>query len=684
MEQDERIRALGAELQRRFQQYLIDRRLLELKWMRALRQYLGIYDPEIEAQLDPNRSKAYPKVTRTKIISTLSRLMHMMFPANERNWSLKPSPIPDLDPNEVEQAIQQAIQTRQEAGLPGGPSEAEVEEAVMKLASDRANNMALLIDDELTELGGDQTLDYISLCRKVVLSGLIYGVGLLHGPFVRSETFARWRGQADGTFAQQDETRYKPQFEHIRVWDWYPDLTAKTLKSGDGYFLRHILSRPQLRKLAERPDFMPEPIRKYLKDHNAGNFKQQTWELEIKVLGIKSNVNDAGLGRGKYELISWHGYISGHDLKAAGEDIPDEQLADDFDAEVWFIDDVVIKAQLNPWAMLNADVDTLHAFIYDDDDSQPTGNGLAQILRDSQMTVSSSTRMMLDNASVVCGPNVEINMDLIDRELTDIGAIEAYKRWYRTGTGPEAQYPAVRSITFDSHIAELMEIIKYHMDLADMESFVNPANQGDMANMPSEAMRTMGGASMIHANAALPFRDVVRNFDVFTQSVIYSLVQFNRKFRNDEKLYGDYNVIAKGATSLIAKEVRGIQLDSFSATLAPQDEIYVDRKALLRERAAVRDVEVGDILVSDEEVKRRQDAQNQAQAAQQQMMDEATKAEIRKTLADAVKALTQADKNTATAQVSRVNAMLDSLERGLNGQSERDAGTAESPVRSAA
>jgi hypothetical protein len=677
--ENDRIQALGHELQSRFTQYLYDRRLLELKWMRSLRQYLGIYDPEIEAQLDPNRSKAYPKVTRTKIISTLARLMHMMFPANERNWSLEPSPVPDLDPNDVDLAIQKATQTRQLMQLSGMPSDEEVQEAIYQLAKERAEDMARILDDQLTEIGGDQTRDYIGLCRKVVLSGLQYGVGLLQGPFVREEKYTQWQGQASGSFAPTEAIRYKPQYETISVWDWYPDLTGKTLKSGDGYFLRHIMSRHQVRKLADRPGFMSDVILKYLQDNKAGNFKQQTWEMEIKVLGIKSNVNDAGLGRGKYELISWHGYISGHDLKAAGEDIADDQLSDDFQSEVWLLDGKVISAQINPWLAINADVDTLHVFIYDEDDSQPTGNSLAQILRDSQMTVASSTRMMLDNASIICGPQVEINTDLL-RQDQDISSIEAYKRWYREGTGPEAQWPAVRQIEFNSHITELMEIIKYHMDLADMESFVNPANQGDIANMPSEAMRTMGGASMIHSNAALPFRDVVRNFDTFTESVIYSLVQFNRKFNGQAKIYGDYNVIARGATSLIAKEVRGIQLDTFAATLSPQDELYVDRKALLRERAAVRDVEVGNILVSDEEVLRRQEAQQQAQQAQQQLQEETIRAEVRKTLAEAVKNLTQADKNKASAETSRVNAMLDALERGLHGeQPNADTGSKKKP-----
>jgi hypothetical protein len=47
---------LGAELLSRFKQYESDRRLAELKWERSARQYLGVYDNEVERQIDKNRS----------------------------------------------------------------------------------------------------------------------------------------------------------------------------------------------------------------------------------------------------------------------------------------------------------------------------------------------------------------------------------------------------------------------------------------------------------------------------------------------------------------------------------------------------------------------------------------------------------------------------------------------------
>ena len=52
-----------------FDTFSNDRFHAERRWLRNLRQYLGIYDPEIERTLANGRSKAYPKLTRVKCLT---------------------------------------------------------------------------------------------------------------------------------------------------------------------------------------------------------------------------------------------------------------------------------------------------------------------------------------------------------------------------------------------------------------------------------------------------------------------------------------------------------------------------------------------------------------------------------------------------------------------------------------
>ena len=97
----DKLRGVGQRLQAQFLNYERDRRLAELRWAKSARQYLGIYDPEVESQIEKNRSKAYPKLTRVKCVSMLSRLMNLLFPSNEKNWTVTNTPVPNLSEEDL-------------------------------------------------------------------------------------------------------------------------------------------------------------------------------------------------------------------------------------------------------------------------------------------------------------------------------------------------------------------------------------------------------------------------------------------------------------------------------------------------------------------------------------------------------------------------------------------------------
>lgn len=662
------LRQLGQELNSLFTTYAGDRRLTELKWMRNLRQYLGIYDPDIESELGRNRSRAYPRITRVKCISVLSRIMNLMFPGNERNWELKASPSAEMDPDDVAAAVQELVALRQADGLEPEVTMEFVDAAVQRLAEKRADKLSLLIDDQLTEIGGDQTLDYISLNRKVAQSGIMYGLGVMRGPYVREEKKVQWSPE-EGGFVPRERTIYKPQYDFLSVWDFYPDMSSKTLP-GEGYFIRMVMGRSELRKLANREDFFGDQIKKYLKQNTQGNYSPKEFETELRSMGTKANVNDIKSDpQGKYELIVWNGPISATKLTQVGVQVPDAMQADDVEAEIWMVEGNVIKADINAWRKMGVDVKTVHCFVFDEDDTSPIGNGLPNVVRDSQMSVCAATRMSLDNASVTCGPNLEVNTSLM-RADQDLTAIEAYKIWYRDDDQATAQYPAVRKVEIDGHLVELRQMIEMFMQFADMETFVGPATGGDLEKTPSEPMRTAAGASMLRSDAALPFKDIVRNFDFFTQSVILSLVQFNRKFNPNLAPEGDYCVVARGATSLIAKEVRGMQLDVLATTLTEDERDHIDDRKFVEQRFAVRDMT--SLLVSAEEAKRKKMARQQAAAMMGELQAETGKAEIRKTLAEAFKNITQGQKNSAAADAQTSNAALAILQAGMDDETDKE------------
>lgn len=663
------LKRMGAILQSRFTQYENDRRPQELKWMRNLRQWLGEYDPEVKNSMGPIRSRAYPKLTRVKVISMVARLMNLLFPASEKNWGIRPSPVPNLPADVLAAAVNEVFKTTPaaaDAAMAGEEMptdlDAKLEKAILDIAKRRAERLENTVEDQLAELGGSKEMDYVTLCREVLMSGVLYSLGVLKGPFVRETKCSKWRRNLLGGIEVYEDVKFRPMFQCVNVWDYYPDMSARTFSEMDGQFERHVMSRHQLRALADRSDFFGEVIRDYLNRTQQGNYRARPFETDLHTAGVASNVNRTG--GNKFEVIEWTGYDSGHTLKLAGFDIPDDQLNAEIEINFWMLEDEVIKADVSPWADMGENRVTMyHQFVYEKDDTALTGNGLPNVIRDSQMGVCAAARMVLDNGGVTSLSQFEVNTRLL-RPDQDLGTIAPGKIWYRDDDGQSAQYPAIREIKIDSHIVELKQIVEMFSAFADQESFINPATGGDVQKMPSEPFRSAAGASMLKGDLALPFKDAIRNFDGFTISVISAMIAFNRQFNDDAETRGDYAPVARGSSSLVAKEVRGIQLDQYVQLMPAQEQAYVNWYSLARERAKVRDLPVDDVLVSKADADQIDTSNRDASAKESLVQERIIEATVKKLLSEVLKNLTQADKNQTTAEATQAKAILEVLEGG--------------------
>jgi hypothetical protein len=653
---------LGVRMGDQFEQYKKDRREAEQQWLRNLRQVKGVYDPEIADLIPDDQSTAYPKITRTKVIGTVARLMEMLFPQTEKNWAIAPSPLPNLSEPDLQVVLDGLTAPGEDGQTPPDPATPQIEEAVFKYAKLKSERMSKEIDDQLIEL------DYITLARKIIFSGVQYSIGILKGPMVKQREGRTWKKNAiTARLEAITVKKLMPFYEAVSVWDWYPDISAKEFEQMDGSYQRHIMSRNQFAELGKRPDFKADVIKKWLRDNTVGNYKELDWETELRVKADRKNLTDLA-GR-KYEIWEWWGFVSGHDLKACGVPIPDDQLDLELEANLWGIGKTLIKHKLNPY---DEDIRPFHLFVYEEDDINLTGNGLPQTVRDSQMAIGEASRMLLDNASVVCGDMVEINTDLlIPGQSLDI---HARKAWLREGTGSDASLQAVRPIALNSHIDSLTGIINLFMGFADMETALPPPAMGDPSKGGSEALRTTGGMSMLMGAAALPIRDTVRNFDKFTVSFIRSLYYWNMEFNSNEDIKGDYQVVARGSTSLIAKEVRATSLDQFSMTLTDDERMEVNTRKLLEERMKSRDLPL-DVLDDPKNVEERRSRQAQAQ---QQLADEQSRkleAEVKKLVSAAFKDIAQANAAQTGANVDTFNAIVEGVTSANTAQLE--AGAAE-------
>ena len=653
----ERMRKLGQTLRGRFAHYVKARQTTELQWLRNVRQFIGEYDPQILQNLSPEQSRAYPRLTRVKVLSLVARLHALLFPAGEKNWSIEASPVPVL-PQEV---LSKVLVDWMQANPQAVATQDELDRIVKTTAEDIARRMTTVVSDQLGDTSAYGTADYQALVRDVMFSATLYNCGVLKGPMTIAETGAQLVVDDNGVPQVVETDMYRPFFETVSVWDYYPDFSAKNFEQMDGQFQRHVYSRHTVALLAEREDFMGDAIREVLRDKPEGNYRKMNYEQLLWAMSDDKRTTQPG-EYNKFELIEYWGTVSGHDLQSAGVEVSEADLSKDTYACVWMIDDTVIKVAANPFP---PGTQVYHQFVFERDEVNLMGSGLPQIMRDSQLGVASFTRMLVDNASTVCGPNVEVDVEQLSAS-TNPNTIRPFKAWIKDNPSSNGQR-AVQSLSFDSHIPELMQGIQLFRELADTETFVSPMTGGDFENTPGEALRTTGNMSMALATAALPFKDIVRNFDCFTKSVIHALIQWNLVYNIDrEKLRGDLRPIPRGASSLMAKEVRAVALDQLASTLTPEERVYINEEELLKERLQVRDLPLERLLATPEEVQQRQQsAAQQAQKAAEQQ-DQMFAADLKTKQTEALKDITQAQKNADAGDALVLKTLIDAIDRGAN------------------
>lgn len=592
---------LGSRLAVLFNQYERERLDIEFRWLQDLRQVRGVYDPETQALMHPKRSKAFLSLTRTKVQANTSRMSDLLFPANgAKNWSIKPSPIPELNPVLIQQLVQQYAQQTGTA-----PDEAFIRKFINEEATRRATSMEKEMEDQLNEVRYRHTI------REVIRSGNIYGTGVLKGPLVRQSVSKRWLPGQDGSWVSVQVTKIDPWLEFVPIWDIYPDMSARKIEDMRGIFQRYVMNRNKVFELSKRADFNKDAIITYLKSHPEGDADYKNFENFLRSMnpagaettGYKETTSagttSIGDGRGvvsrkgKYEVREFWGYVGIEELAEAGIEIDEEVMGLEVAVNIWLIGNVIIKAVIAP---IEGVTFPYHFFYYEKDDSSIYGEGIPAVMRDGQKLFNAAVRAMLDNAAISAGPIIEANTDLLD-VTEDPRDIYPFRVFLRDGQGQEATAPAIRVFDIKSNTDNYMKMIQFFMTVND-EITTIPRYQYGESNQVGGAGRTATGLSMLMGAANITLKDQIKNFDDgVTVPFIRALYFWNMEFNPKEHIKGDYSVHACGSTSLVAREVKAESLAQFvQMTNNPVDLLYLKRGNLLMQYSKILDLEEMDLV----------------------------------------------------------------------------------------
>ena len=621
--------ALGHRLIGEFTQAENQRRLTEERWLEDLRQYRGQYNPETLAAIGPHRAKSFFRKTRVKVKTVDSRLSDLLFPSgSEKNWSVSPTPKSTLSPEhraDVEQALRQAQQIP--VGVPVPPD--VLDKACQEYADTAAKGMSKTIDDQLTEAR------YKASCVAAIHSGNLYGTGILKGPLVEKKVRTRFVKEA-GRWVRKSESYVVPFVDYVPLWRFYPDMSATELSGCRYIFERHTMTRHEFSGLADRKTFRADVIREYIAANPNGRSNIKYFENEIKVLGERSaNQGDSG---NTYEVLERWGWLTSEDLRLVGVEIPPEREHEVHFSNVWLLPTgQVIKAVLQP---LNGVTWPYHIYWFDKDESSFFGEGLATIMRDDQTMLNAAIRQMLDNAALTAGPQLEVAIGLLS-SMEKIDEIVPFKVWKRNEKSPGQS--AIRPIEIPNNLAALSNMAQMFENNADEVTAIPRYMSGE--NVTQGAAGTSSGLSMLMAASNIVLKDLVTSWDEgITTPFVSALYFWNMQFNSDDSIKGDFDVKARGTSSLVAKEIRTRQLNEFAAMAMqnPEDAKLIKWDKLLRQRAEAN--ELADVVKTEEELKAEQEGPGGQLAMQmQQMQMQAQQAAVQEQMAKAQKLAAEAE-----------------------------------------
>jgi hypothetical protein len=639
--------SLGPELLMEFGKAELARHQTELRWLQDLRQFRGVYDPEVLAKIGESRSRAFVRKTRVKVKTANSRIEDLLFPSgNEKNWEIDTTPVPSVgkeERTEVAKGIQQLLMQQQRAmamqaqqsGQPA-PQQGDmrvtkemVDKAVVQLCKDASKKMSTVIDDQMSEVR------YKSLCKKVIHSGNLYGTGILKGPLVERRIRSKFV-KKNGRWVETSESYVVPFLDFVPIWRFYPDMGSDTLDRCRYVYERHQMTHADMAELATRKSFRSQVIKDYLIAHPSGHVTPKYIDNELKLIGDRNAVQ--GDMSGKYEILERWGWLTGSQLRNAGVQVEEERLHETFFSNVWLLPTgQLVKAVLQP---INGVTWPYHIYYFDKDETSIFGEGLAAIMRDDQTMVNSATRMMLDNGALSSGPQFEVTTGLLSK-LEKVTEFFPWKVWQRNREAPGT--PAIRTIDVPNHLNELAGLADRFENNADEVSAIPRYMTGE--NVSTGAAGTASGMSMLMGAANIMIKDLISNWDDgITVTFIRGMYRWNMQFNPDNTIKGDFDVKARGVASLVAREVRGQQLDAFAAqTSNPMDAPYIKRDKLLRQRAEAH--ELSDIIKTEDEVMQEQSGGPAAQQAQMQQQ-----------MAQAQMQMTQAELALKQAQLAKMQA----------------------------
>jgi len=552
----------------------------ETRWLRAYRNYRGIYSSDVKFT-DTEKSRVFVKVTKTKTLAAYGQIVDVLFGNNKFPLTVNPSVLPDgiaeavhinVDPNAAAAGDALSSVTKKEPAKPyllgpdtelkPGDTMADLKERLGPLkgkleavgdmvvegegttsttvtfhpAMIASKKMEKKIHDQLNESGASVHL------RSMAFEMALLGTGVMKGPFAVDKEYPNW--DEEGNYDPLVKT--VPECSHVSAWDFYPDPEASSMEDAEYVVERHKMSRTQLRSLKGRPYFMSDAIEKVVS--LGPDYIQKYWEQSMED-------DDTTPTSERWEVLEFWGFVDADILEENGVDIPSEYKdLEELNCNIWICNGEVLRCVLNPFKPATI---PYYATPYEHNPYSFFGVGIAENMDDTQTLMNGFMRLAIDNSAL--SGNLLIEVD--ETNLVPGQDLSVYPgKVFRRQGGAMGQ--AIFGTKFPNVAQENMQLFDKARVLAD-ESTGFPSFAHGQTGV-SGVGRTASGISMLMSAANGSVRTVVKNVDDYLLRPLgKAFFSFNMQFDFDPEIRGDLEVRASGTESLMANEVRSQRLMQF-------------------------------------------------------------------------------------------------------------------------
>jgi len=575
----------------------------ELRWVRAYRNYRGLYGPDVQFT-EAEKSRVFIKVTKTKTLAAYGQIVDVLFAGNKFPISIEPTELPEgvlkdvsFDPKEPKEIRDKLGEVSSPYGFMGdgkelpkgataktlqdglGPLQESLQEIkglkptagktpsaiTFSPAMIAAKSMEKQIIDQLQESNANKHL------RSTAFEMSLFGTGVMKGPFAVDKEYPNWN--EEGVYSPVFKTI--PQVTNVSVWNFYPDPDSTNIDQAQFVIERHKMSRTELRSLKRRPFFREKVIEEVIGDGE--NYVKKYWEDDLTDYNQENYVE-------RFEVLEYWGMIDVDMLLDQDIDIPkDLQNFEELQANIWVCNGRLLRVVLNPFKPAKI---PYSAAPYELNPYSFFGVGLAENMDDTQTLMNGFMRMAVDNA--VLSGNLLIEVD--ETNLVPGQDLSVYpgKIFRRQGGAPGQ---SIFGTKFPNVSNENMQLFDKARQLSD-ESTGLPSFAHGQTGVTGVG-RTASGISMLMNAASGSIKTVIKNVDDYLLKPLgEGLFRFNMQFNFNPEIKGDLEVKARGTESLMANEVRSQRLMGFlqvasNPSLAP----FAKFDYIIREIAKAMDLD---------------------------------------------------------------------------------------------